>query len=60
MGMTNEEKEYLISKALESEEGRSALAQAMAKQNNEIHSQDWSFKIQLNAGSSKKINDTKA
>ena len=38
MGMTNEEKEYLISKALESEEGRSALAQAMAKWNNEIHS----------------------
>lgn len=30
MSMTNEEKEYLISKALETEEGRVALAQAMA------------------------------
>lgn len=30
MGMTNEEKEYLIAKALETEEGRVALAQAMA------------------------------
>ena len=30
MGMTNEEKEFLISKALETEEGRTALAQAMA------------------------------
>ncbi len=29
-GMTNEQKEYLISKALETEEGRVALAQAMA------------------------------
>ena len=29
-GMTNEQKEYLISKALETEEGRIALAQAMA------------------------------
>lgn len=30
MAMTNQEKEYLISKALETEEGRVALAQAMA------------------------------
>ncbi len=30
MAMTHEEKEYLISKALETEEGRTALAQAMA------------------------------
>ena len=30
MAMTHEEKEYLISKALETEEGRVALAQAMA------------------------------
>lgn len=30
MAMTNEEKEFLISKALETEEGRVALAQAMA------------------------------
>lgn len=30
MSMTNEEKEYLIAKALETDEGRSALAQAMA------------------------------
>jgi len=30
MSMTNEEKEYLIAKALETEEGRVALAQAMA------------------------------
>lgn len=30
MSMTNEQKEYLISKALETEEGRTALAQAMA------------------------------
>lgn len=28
--LTNEQKEYLISKALETEEGRIALAQAMA------------------------------
>jgi len=31
MSMSNEQKEYLISKALETEEGRMALAQAMAK-----------------------------
>ena len=31
MSMTNEEKEYLIARALETNEGRSALAQAMAK-----------------------------
>lgn len=30
MSMTNEQKEYLIAKALETEEGRTALAQAMA------------------------------
>ena len=30
MGMTNEEKEFLIARALETEEGRTALAQAMA------------------------------
>jgi len=30
MSMTNEQKEYLIAKALETEEGRQALAQAMA------------------------------
>lgn len=30
MSMTNEQKEYLITKALETEEGRTALAQAMA------------------------------
>lgn len=31
MSLTNEQKEFLIAKALESPQGREALAQAMAK-----------------------------
>jgi hypothetical protein len=31
MSLSNEQKEFLIAKALETQEGRTALAQAMAK-----------------------------